>query len=97
MIDTRRIADMIIQEAFNTSSPAEASNPGLTVEVSDVWLPVTRDVWSAWTGRRSVWGIEYHGPVTALGAPEGSPPFTGPRVCRCDTCQAHVDPTQKSN
>lgn len=72
------------------------SSAALQIEVSGLPVPTTIDVWRAWTGRRFVFGLEHHGPVYELGKDE-STPWSGARVCPCDTCQSHVIPTLRPN
>lgn len=69
---------------------------GLSVMVEDMWLPSPTDAWNAFTGRRAVWGVEWHGTVKAIDA-KGDVPWTGPRVCRCPTCQTHVEDKYRPN
>lgn len=78
------IEDLIAAEAELMPGTDEMMpRTGLEVEDHDVWQPATESVWRAWTGRRAVWGIEYHGPVYAIGASEDAGPWTGSRVCAC--------------
>ena len=87
--------------AEHDSSPALTDEvlptTGLQVLTEDTWLPATREVWRSWVGLRAVWGIPYHGPVYAMGTREDAVPWTGPRTCRCNTCQEHVSPVARPN
>jgi len=70
---------------------------GLLVEVADgEWIPSTQILWRSWTGRRQVWGMEYHGPVFNVDR-DDSVPYAGKRVCSCSICQEHVIPAAKPN
>jgi hypothetical protein len=70
---------------------------GLAIEVADgEWIPSTQVLWRSWTGRRSVWGLEWHGPVFNVDR-DDSVPYAGKRVCTCTICQEHVHPTAKPN
>ena len=70
---------------------------GLEILTDECWIPADPPLWRAWTGRRRLWTMEYHGPVTALDAPATSPPFHGARACQCKTCQVHVAPAFRAN
>lgn len=65
------------------------------VFVGGNWMPTTLEDWSAWTGLRRVWGIEYHGPVSYKDKKDKL--YTGPRGCPCETCQETVEPRFKMN
>lgn len=72
-------------------------NFGMEVLIDGDWIPADPVTWRAWTGHRRLWGVEYHGPVTAVDAKPGAPPWTGPRTCRCATCQSQVPPALRGN
>lgn len=59
------------------------------------WLTVAEDIWQAWTGLRMLNGEEHHGPVTHHNSP--TTVYTGPRECRCTTCQGYVAPADRHN
>ena len=42
-------------------------------------------------------GAEHHGPIFLMGSPDGTPPYTGRRVCLCPTCQEQVEPRYRPN
>lgn len=69
----------------------------LEVFSNESWVIVDKETWRSWTGLRRVFGIEYHGAVYNYLTPEGSPPFTGKRICKCSTCQEHVAAPMKDN
>ena len=70
---------------------------GLAIEVADgEWIPSTQVLWRSWTGRRKVWGLEWHGPVFNIDR-DDSVPYTGKRVCTCTICQEHVASVAKPN
>lgn len=70
---------------------------GLTVEIAaDDWVPCTQELWRAWTGRRKIWSLEYHGPLFNI-ASDDFVPFIGKRICACAICQEHVAYTLKPN
>ena len=98
MLTKEHVQDIIDELIGSAPPPGDASGTSsiLQVEVGDTWIPATPEVWRAWSGRRSVWGTEYHGPVYALGAPE-EVPWDGSRICSCPKCQEHVRPTLKYN
>lgn len=54
------------------------------------WIPASKGLWRSWTGRRRVWGIEFHGEVFNMDRPDDSI-FTGKRTCFCSVCQTHVE------
>lgn len=70
---------------------------GAEILSGDAWVAADKDTWRSWTGHRRIWGIEYHGPVYNYLSPEGSPPYTGRRVCPCAECQSNVMPTLRIN
>ena len=76
----------------------EIPHEGLYIRLLDpageYWHPVVRELWSSYTGRRAVWGIEYHGPVFVEGQ---TTPWRGRRVCGCQTCQADVEASQRAS
>lgn len=104
-MDYKSTSDMSVAERLVADllgpPPAEDGLPkGGPLEVQvhgEQWLPVSTEIWRAWTGPRRVWGIEYHGPVFPLGAADESKPYDGARVCRCRQCQEHVHPTARPN
>ncbi len=62
-------------------------------------VPVEREVFRSWTGRRFMNGEEHHGPIFSYLASEEIPEslYKGKRECTCSTCLAHVDPRFKPN
>lgn len=70
---------------------------GLSVMVDELWIPADLKMWRAWTGRRAVWGLEFHGDVYAVDSEDDSTPFTGARTCACDDCQRHVTLDERKN
>jgi hypothetical protein len=60
------------------------------------WIPTTGTLWRSWTGRRRIWGLEYHGPVFNIDRPDGTP-FAGKRSCGCSVCQEHVESKFRPN
>jgi hypothetical protein len=68
-----------------------------TDHATDTWISADRNLWRSWTGRRKIWGIEYHGPVYNLDSPEDSAPWSGIRSCSCQICQKNVDDHLKPN
>ena len=89
--------ESLIRAAFAEPSDEPLKPSPLQVHDGVGWIPASREVWAAYTGPRAVWGVEHHGPVYAMGAPEDAPPWDGPRVCRCPTCQQHVAPSKRPN
>ena len=95
----------IVEEQEKESSTISRTDESLktrgleicTDSAGDIWEPAELNLWRSWTGRRKIWGMEYHGPVYIVDSPEDSPPFTGLRVCKCNICQAHVDVKLKAN
>lgn len=91
-----------LEDAFalpTSASPTDEIIPhmGLEVEVAEGdWIPSTQVLWRSWTGRRKVWGIEYHGPVFNIDRDDSSL-WTGKRVCTCDKCQENVSSSMKPN
>lgn len=98
---TDPLLDSVLGEVLGAGATPDSDEAiptrGLEARIGNDWIPVTSDVWSSWTGRRRIWGMEHHGPVYAFGAPEGTPPWTGARECYCSSCQAHVEPTLRPN
>ncbi len=98
----KTLTESLIRIAENMDDPLThdiARGEGTTalqIEHTDHPVPASPDVWRAWTGRRYVFGVEYHGPVYPLGKDE-TVPWTGARVCSCSTCQSHVIPTLRPN
>ena len=86
--------DSILNVPAGADSPSPTS--ALEIEVGDNWIPAESQLWRAWTGRRTVWGMEYHGPVYVMGAKEETL-FTGKRICPCAECQKSVVPEFKYN
>ena len=66
------------------------------IKVNASWIPTTSEVFRSWTGRRRIWGIEYHGPVYVLGKPQETT-YTGARLCPCAVCQETVEPRFRTN
>lgn len=96
----RTISEAFQQELPSTSRADEdAPIPfrGHEVELNGEWIPSSSDTWRAWCGRRRLWGIEFHGDVYAIGSPDGTTPWTGPRTCPCEACQRHVTPENRYN
>lgn len=91
-----------LEEAFAlpaTPFPTDEIIPhqGLAIEIAEgEWIPSTQVLWRSWTGRRSVWGLEWHGPVFNVDR-DDSVPYTGKRVCTCSKCQEHVESSMKPN
>lgn len=102
-MDNKTITDLLdrIEEALGplpTFTDDECvTTSGLEIDVSGTWTPADREMWRAWTGPRRFWGIEYHGPVYNYKSQEGSKPYTGKRLCNCQTCQEHVLPQFRPN
>ena len=112
MDDGKEVLDALYKllgETFPTETPpadvplpeklhdvAEATGP-LEILSGDKWIASDKETWRSWTGLRRAWGIEYHGPVYNYLTPEGSPPYTGKRICRCGKCQESVEPTLRDN
>lgn len=97
-MNAKDFAKELIQElAMPFEDDTAPPKSGLDIEAAGSWLSVGGDVWRAWSGRRMLWGIEYHGPVYALGTPEGSQPWDGARTCGCHECQRHVRPELRPN
>jgi len=91
-----------VKELMEILYPKCSDNPipvtGYSVMSSDgSWMPAERSIWESWTGLRAVWNNEYHGSVKLFGGSEGTPPYTGSRVCRCKICQEHVASNHKPN
>lgn len=86
--------DSILNVPTQDDSPSTTSS--LKIEVGDNWIPAEVPLWRAWTGRRTVWGMEYHGPVYTLDGATDTP-WDGPRVCVCHKCQQHVRPEHRPN
>ena len=86
-------------EVVFTSVPPEDIRPsfGLSVLVKDTWVEAERSTWRSWTGRRAIWGLEYHGDVYKFDSEDDSTPWTGRRSCGCATCQRHVVVESKTN
>jgi hypothetical protein len=93
-------ATKLLEDAFAlpaTPLPTDEIIPhvGLTIEVAEgEWIPSTQVLWRSWTGRRKVWGMEYHGPVFNVDR-DDSVPYAGKRVCLCSKCQEHVVASMK--
>lgn len=88
--------DDVLNEAVTTLTsglyPADSIVPhgGKSVMVEGSWIPVDAKLWRSWTGRRAVWGMEYHGPVYSVESSVDTKPWDGPRECSCQKCQSHV-------
>jgi threonine dehydrogenase-like Zn-dependent dehydrogenase len=98
-MNTKSLAEALIQVATSDALPPDDDievNNNLEILIKDQWVSVQIDVWRAWSGLRTIWGHEYHGPVYALGTPTDTP-WTGARVCMCTTCQTHVEPKYRPN
>lgn len=94
----QQLASILTAALYSEEEQAESPTPShLQIDTGTGWIPAEVEVWRAWAGPRAIWGVPYHGPVYALGAPADSPPWNGPRVCRCDTCQTHVSPDRRPN
>lgn len=79
-----RLTDVIMKE------------PILEIERSkDVWVVAKEDVFSSWTGRRRMNGMEHHGRVTYIDDPRKT--YRGHRICGCSVCQSDVEPRHKFN
>ena len=94
----------VLEETIDTlqdmyhSMPVEYEHTGLQVEVSEgEWEHSDLRTWRAWTGRRRVWNVEYHGHVYVIDSKDDSLPYAGKRTCRCSVCQTHVAAAVKSN
>jgi hypothetical protein len=91
------LEDMLKVPAVPLPTDEIIPHVGLEVNVAgDEWIPATQVLWRSWTGRRKVWGMEYHGPVFNIDR-DDSVPFSGKRVCGCAICQEHVSPEMKPN
>jgi hypothetical protein len=69
---------------------------GLTILVHDTWIPTDIRIWRAWTGRRALWGQEYHGPVFLIDS-RVDRQWGGKRTCTCPTCQSTVPAELRPN
>lgn len=94
----------VLEETIDTlqdmyhSMPKVYEHTGLQVEVIEgEWEHSDLRTWRAWTGRRRVWSVEYHGQVYVIDSKDDSHPYTGKRTCRCSVCQTHVVAAAKSN
>jgi len=91
------LEDMLKVPAVPLPTDEIIPHVGLEVNVAaDEWIPATQVLWRSWTGRRKVWGMEYHGPVFNIDR-DDSVPFSGKRICGCKICQEHVSPEMKPN
>ena len=61
------------------------------------WYPVDYNIWRSWCGKRILLGYEFHGPVYIYNSPDNSLPWPGRRICTCNICQTHVQPSLKLN
>lgn len=96
-MQTKDMSNIILNVAFNALEvDAPVPPPPLEIEADGKWIAADLSVWRAWTGRRTVWGMEYHGPVYALHAKDETP-WDGPRVCVCGKCQQHVRAEHRPN
>lgn len=68
---------------------------GLEIMIQGTWLPIDLRTWRSWTGRRAMWGREYHGPVFVLDS--GDTHWSGKRICTCSDCQSTVSPELRPN
>ena len=94
---TKQLEDAFALPAAPFPTDELIPHQGLAIEVADgEWIPSTQVLWRSWTGRRSVWGLEWHGPVFNVDR-DDSVPYAGKRVCTCKICQEHVHPTAKPN
>ena len=94
---TKQLEDAFTLPAAPFPTDEIIPHVGLTVEMAPgEWIPSTQVLWRSWTGRRKVWGMEYHGPVFIIDR-DDSVPFSGKRVCGCSKCQEHVAPVSKHN
>ena len=86
-------------EIDNTQKPTDNAlvATGLEVEIDHAWIPTTYQVWRSWTGRRSLWGQEIHGPIYSMTSTDDSVPWNGARSCACSVCQEHVLPISRKN
>jgi hypothetical protein len=64
---------------------------------ADEWIAADRSVWRSWTGRRRLWGVEYHGDVYDVRTTDDDAAWDGPRTCHCVTCQRNVRPACRPN
>ena len=91
------LEDMLKVPAVPLPTDEIIPHVGLTIEVAEgEWIPSTQVLWRSWTGRRKVWGMEYHGPVFNVDR-DDSVPYVGKRVCTCSKCQEHVESSMKPN
>ena len=100
MEDFRKVLEEAIEALQDTYPvmPKKEERTGLEIEVKpDEWENSDLRTWRSWTGRRKIWGVEHHGPIYILDSKDDSKPFTGHRVCKCSTCQEHVDSRLKAN
>jgi len=86
-----------VVEGFTEVDTCVPHAAGVAVMLNGAWIPSDRKLWRSWTGRRAVWGLEYHGPIYAMESTNDSTPWDGPRECNCDKCQSNVKPTSRSN
>jgi hypothetical protein len=82
---------------LGTATPLSDSalpSPLYEVGTGGVFVTVSHDVFSAWTGHRRLDGSDHHGPVFNLGT---TIQYTGPRTCPCSTCQSSIDPQHRKD
>jgi len=100
-MDTKNLAEKLLESMAASMGPIGvdevASTSRMDVLLGDDWLPVEYAVWRSWTGRRMLWGHEFHGPVYLVDSPSDAEPWTGSRACGCKACQQHVQPSMKMN
>ena len=84
-----------LTEVLGTTDASPGTTTGLQVMSEGTWVPSTRELWTAWTGRRAVWGVEFHGPVYLVGTTDVT--WTGSRACPCARCQSTVVPGSRRN
>jgi len=102
-MDTRDLAQKLVDSLLGSHPEPGPTCPDgprprlLEIEAGGQWVEVDEATWRSWTGRRMVNGAEHHGPIFLMGSPDGTPPYTGRRVCLCPTCQEQVEPRYRPN
>ena len=100
-MNVKSLTTKLLETVSNSVGPVGLDEPSATsrteILLGDDWIPVEYSFWRAWTGRRMLWGHEFHGPVYLMDSPPEAAPWDGPRQCLCSTCQRHVQASMKCN
>jgi hypothetical protein len=85
----------VVDHLVQMTGRDEMTGPVYEILSGKRWFPVTKALWTGWTGLRRLNGEEHHGPITYLDSPGRA--YHGKRTCGCGVCEVGLPPSLRKN